>query len=117
MATIRINYKVPDGECCKGCRGYKELSGLCLIFGEYLSGDFPSYRRCDKCKKAEIKKPEKLLPCKCGCNRREKWFGVDNEFYKCKKCGYLSNCYPNDAALRKGWNNEMRALKEEGKTL
>lgn len=117
MAKIKVTCNVPDGDFCDRCPNYRDLSGYCNIFGEYLGGAYPGYRRCNKCKKAEIKKPEKLLPCKCGCNRREKWFGVDNEFYKCKKCGYLSNCYPNDAALRKGWNNEMRALKEEGNTL
>lgn len=39
-----------------------------------------------------IKKPEKLLPCTCGCNRREHWHccSIENgEFIKliCCKCG------------------------------
>ena len=39
-----------------------------------------------------IKKQEhiKLLPCKCGCTRRERWYGVhkdDAYILKCKNCG------------------------------
>lgn len=39
-----------------------------------------------------IKKQEyiKLLPCKCGCTRREHWYGIykdDAYILKCENCG------------------------------
>lgn len=122
MAKIRVTCNVPDGDFCDRCPNYRDLSGYCNIFGEYLGGAYPGYRRCDKCKKAEIKKPEKLLPCKCGGKRRRLWHATfalnpNNMWYECLKCGYESNYYCTKKELRKGWNNEMRALKEEGKTL
>ena len=32
----------------------------------------------------------RLLPCKCGCNRRERWYGIhkdDAYILKCANCG------------------------------
>lgn len=57
---------------------------------------------------------EKLLPCKCGYNRREKWtsssYANPGIYYRCIKCGYESFRYPTETKLRKGWNEEMRGL-------
>lgn len=57
--------------------------------------------------------PEKLLPCKCGCKRREHWYGEPHTdralILKCCKCGFRATGR-NDIVLHKNWN---RLVKEE----
>ena len=50
----------------------------------------------------------KLIPCKCGCNKRTLWYDMlyDTLTYKCKKCGY-SVTGKNERHLREKWNKEM----------
>ena len=55
-----------------------------------------------------IKKQEyiKFLPCKCGCNRREHWYGIneDNAFiFVCEKCGATAKGR-TDREARLNWN-------------
>ena len=48
----------------------------------------------------------KLLPCKCGCNRREHWYGIneDNAFiFVCEKCGAKAKGR-TDREARLNWN-------------
>lgn len=47
----------------------------------------------------------KLLPCTCGCNRREHWYGCAGErFYKCQKCGKRSPSGENENDAKRLWN-------------
>ena len=62
--------------------------------------------------KAKYKPREsrKMLPCKCGCKRREHWYGssYDNsEGLKCTKCGF--EVWGNNAidVIRK-WNEAVK---------
>lgn len=55
-----------------------------------------------------IKKQEyiKFLPCKCGCNSREHWYGVNgynNYIYICKKCGATAQG-GTEREARLNWN-------------
>ena len=56
-------------------------------------------------------KHEKLLPCTCGCNRREHWSKwVDDGTLtglKCKKCGKLV-WGKNEEDARREWNKAIR---------
>lgn len=58
----------------------------------------------------KVKPKERLLPCKCGYNRRRTWYiaGGLGMQYECIKCGYKSKQYNGATELRRGWNNEMR---------
>ena len=54
----------------------------------------------------EKPRPEKLLPCKCGCTRREHWFGNKPDrraILICKKCGFEVGG-KNQADVRRKWN-------------
>lgn len=62
-----------------------------------------------------IKKPEyiKFLPCKCGCNKRERWYGVkkdDAYIYICKGCGARAEGRTEREAKR-NWNKMMEGEK------
>ena len=56
-------------------------------------------------KQPKKKKRERLLPCKCGCNRREHWYG-DGESLKCKKCGFTVKG-KNEADVIREWNKAV----------
>lgn len=61
----------------------------------------------------KIKQYEKFLPCTCGCNRREMWFGNTKErsvIYKCMRCG-LEVCGENKEAAKREWNKKIKELK------
>lgn len=64
-----------------------------------------------------IKKQEyvKLLPCKCGCNRREHWYGVkkdDAYILKCENCGAKAmGSTIREANLN--WNRMVRGEEDE----
>ena len=55
---------------------------------------------------------EKFIPCKCGCNRRNVYYGFEWETgdyvaYECKKCkAYIKGKNNNDA--KRVWNEKMR---------
>lgn len=61
--------------------------------------------------KAKYKPRESLamLPCKCGCKRREHWYGTTydkTEGLRCKKCGFEVWGTSAADAIRK-WNERM----------
>ena len=65
-------------------------------------------------KSQEPKKRESkaMLPCKCGCKRREHWFGGDDpekfEMLKCSHCGFTA--YGKNATdVIRNWNKAVRA--------
>ena len=65
-------------------------------------------------KAQEPKKRESkaMLPCKCGCKRREHWFGGDDpekfEMLKCSHCGFTA--YGKNATdVIRNWNKAVRA--------
>lgn len=79
-----------------------EFEGLFVPMCEYHGG------RCDEvqpCGRIVKKKRERLLPCKCGCNRREHWYG-DGETLKCKKCGFTVKG-KNEADVIREWNKAV----------
>jgi len=64
--------------------------------------------KCEAVKERE--RPEKLLPCKCGCNRREHWCGTNPnraEILICKKCGFKV-AGRNEIDVHKKWNEAIR---------
>ena len=72
----------------------------------------------------KINPMEKLLPCVCGCNRREHWHvsgAFDGVKLKCMKCGREAKGR-NDREVRHNWNqmikevmpNESRPLVSRG---
>lgn len=62
-----------------------------------------------------IRKYEKLIPCVCGCNRRDHFYGWKNGedivTLRCKRCGKEAPGR-NEADARRNWNNAMSWLKE-----
>lgn len=64
----------------------------------------------------EAQEPKKreskaMLPCKCGCKRREHWFGGDDpekfEMLKCYRCGFTA--YGKNATdVIRNWNKAVR---------
>ena len=54
----------------------------------------------------------RFLPCKCGYNRREMWFGFDTKTGEhhvelvCKKCGYKVSG-KNEADAKREWNESV----------
>lgn len=64
-----------------------------------------------------IKKYERFLPCKCGCNRRDHIYcsncktGHDYVVLKCKKCG-LKAYGTNEATAKQHWNKVMSLLDQ-----
>lgn len=81
--------------------------------GQEVSVYFPDtmlkHGKCEAVK--EKKRPEKLLPCKCGCRRREHWCAAgseDSEILKCMKCGF--KVYgKNEIDVHKKWNEAVSA--------
>lgn len=86
--------------------------------GQEVKVYFPDLMvKTGKCEKAKIvQKPERLLPCKCGCKRRSHWTIAGRqtkERYKlqCLKCGF--EVYgSSEIDLHKKWNE---AIKNETK--
>lgn len=64
----------------------------------------------------KINPMEKLLPCVCGCNRREHWYvsGVfDGVKLKCMKCGREAKGR-NDREVRHNWNQMIKEVMPNG---
>lgn len=64
-----------------------------------------------------IKKQEyiKLLPCKCGCNSREHWYGVkkdDAYILKCRNCGAKAKG-KTEREARLNWNQMVEGEQNE----
>ena len=63
----------------------------------------------------EHQRPERLLPCKCGCKRREHWYGPRNSenayILKCCKCKF-SIGGKNEIDVHKKWNEAVKNEKE-----
>lgn len=71
-------------------------------------------RAVDMLKAQEPKKRESraMLPCKCGCKRREHWFWCtpDNELceeLRCEKCGFTVTGKNQIDAIRR-WNEAVK---------
>lgn len=63
---------------------------------------------CEAVKERE--RPERLLPCKCGCKRREHWVSTDpdnQEILKCMICGFKVSG-KNEIDVHKKWNEAMK---------
>ena len=64
----------------------------------------------------KIKKREKLLPCTCGCKRREHWDSLrDGEWLvvlKCERCRKEA-CGKNETEAVHNWNEMIKAEKGE----
>lgn len=82
--------------------------------GQDVSVYFPDtmFKR-GKCEAAKVRKrPERLLPCKCGCTRREHWFSsIPEKAYilKCSKCGFEAGG-TSEIDVHNKWNE---AIKKE----
>lgn len=53
---------------------------------------------------------EKLLPCVCGCTRRERWWGThdyNQTIFRCRKCGREASG-ENERKARHNWNEMVR---------
>lgn len=46
----------------------------------------------------------KLLPCKCGCTRREIWLTVSGKSYHCPQCGLAGQPGTTQREQRENWN-------------
>lgn len=55
---------------------------------------------------------ERLLPCVCGCKRRERWYGGDGSLsLVCKQCGRTIVGKSENKVIRL-WNAEMQRLDQ-----
>ena len=84
--------------------------------GEDVSVYFPDamakHVKCVAVK--ERKRPERLLPCKCGCKRREHWVGStpeDREILICQKCRFRVGG-KSVADVHRKWNEAVQAKEE-----
>lgn len=79
--------------------------------GQEVSVFFPdSMIKHGVCEAVKVReRPERLLPCKCGCKRREHWCGTntDNaEILICCKCGFRVDG-KNEIDAHKKWNKAI----------
>lgn len=77
----------------------------------YFPDTMVKYAKCEAVKPG----PEKLLPCICGCKRREHWYGTNDEnriILKCRKCGFKA-AGKNEADARRKWNEAVKEKLEE----
>ena len=54
-------------------------------------------------------RPERLLPCKCGCKRREHWYGCTEQnamILKCYRCEFQASG-ANEIEVHKAWNKAV----------
>lgn len=66
----------------------------------------------DELKKKNTKnRPERLVPCTCGCKKREHWYGAKNSensrTLKCCKCGFTVSGR-NEIEVHKKWNEAVK---------
>jgi hypothetical protein len=57
-----------------------------------------------------------MLPCKCGCKRREHWYAPSNketpEFLKCMRCGFKVYGKNETDVIRK-WNEAVKRDEDQ----
>ena len=63
-----------------------------------------------KAQEQKKKESRAMLPCKCGCKRREHWYGGDDpnkrEQLKCERCGFTA--YGKNATdVIRNWNKAV----------
>ena len=62
-----------------------------------------------------IVRAEKLLPCVCGCNRRNRWVtyrhGTALKVYRCEKCDREASGR-TDREARHNWNEMVRGEQD-----
>lgn len=62
----------------------------------------------------------KLLPCTCGCNRRDSWSrydkarGISLMAYKCSRCSKKAPFEPSERAAREAWNRMILEEQDNG---
>lgn len=74
----------------------------------YFPDSMQKIGKCEAVKERE--RPERLLPCKCGCKRREHWVGSDpekREILKCMKCGFKV-AGKNEVDVHRKWNEVVK---------
>ena len=129
MISVENGLREHELDCLK-CHGIERLcerGGDCLQYTdilvydellEYRSGVRRAPMTLEDLKKAAdelgysvVKKRTpipKLLPCKCGKARAEKWYGLSsatkNVLYKCPECGLKTDAYNTDRKARETWN-------------
>ena len=77
----------------------------------YFPDTMVKYAKCEAVKPG----PEKLLPCICGCKRRERRYGIKDEnriIIKCRKCEFKA-AGKNEADARRKWNEAVKEKLEE----
>ena len=72
----------------------------------YFPDTMLKHAKCEAVK--ERQRPERLLPCKCGCKRREHWYDIGecSEILKCYKCG-LEVTGKNEIDVHAKWNKAV----------
>lgn len=64
----------------------------------------------------KIPEPIKLLPCICGCNRRNLWLVPDNSYlYECKKCYLKTRTAKTKTELKEIWNDMIKEKMKDNK--
>lgn len=74
----------------------------------YFPDSMQKFGKCEAVKERE--RPERLLPCKCGCKRREHWISADpdnREILKCMICGFEVSG-KDEIDVHKKWNEAMK---------
>lgn len=88
-----------------------DITGQCVITRQGSRADeYPAFEYFINTTKAK-QRPERLLPCKCGCKRREHWVAVGtklSEILKCCKCGFKV-AGRNKTDVHKKWNEAIRS--------
>lgn len=115
----------PDFKLCKydEKKGNAGMKAVIMIdvpqwqIGQEVSVYFPDTMvKHAKCEAVKMRpRPERLLPCKCGCKRREHWYGSTeerSEILKCYRCGF-EVAGKNEIDVHKKWNEAITASKED----
>lgn len=93
-----------EDDCCNDCPYDSDNEQSCL---EIAIKDALELLK----EKYKPRESRKMLPCKCGCNRREHWYGT-RDVLKCTKCGF-EVWGKNTSDVRRKWNE---AVKQNDKT-
>lgn len=119
---ILIDMEMPKR--CEDCR-LRHRDHLSVIVTDRCSFNWRSvdpytFGKLDRPGWCPLKEPKPresraMLPCKCGCNRREHWFAPGNELceeLRCKKCGFTIAGKNQIDAIRR-WNEAVKPKEEE----
>ena len=112
---VKINMEMPN--VCAECRFMDGNCGdypWCHVLRKYFKYKYDIHKnRFPGCPLIPVKtpqRPEKLLPCKCGCKRREHWYSSAEDcrnILKCYKCGFEVGG-KNEIDVHKKWNEAIR---------